>query len=166
MFERREDLQIMVDALVALCGPLNRGELLTREAIAGVLGVEPNTGHWGHCVRRARRRVERDRGIATWPVTNHGFRLLTTDEQINLLPRLRRRKAFRQIRRSQRSVAALPAGDLTLHQQVAKANQLAGLRRTEQALRSEIEAAEVMARPTETLPRARPIPRPERGAVA
>ena len=166
MFERRDEIQQMVDGLVALCGPLGRGELLTREAIQVVVGVEPNTAHWKHCVHQARRRLERERGIATWPVVGQGFRLLTVDEQIGLLPRLRRRKAFRQIRRSQQSVTALPAAELSLHQLVARANQLAGLRRTELAIKAEGKIKAAMARATETAPRARPIPPPDQESAA
>lgn len=156
----------MVDALVALCGPLDRGDLLTREAIRGVVGIEPNMAHWKHCVGRARRQVERERGIATWPVVGHGFRLLTADEQIDLLPRLRRRKALRQIRRSRRSVAALPIDGLSLHQQLTRAVQLSSLAQTERVIEAEARTAEVMARPTPTNPRARPIPRPGQEVAA
>ena len=160
MFEQREDLQQMVEALVGLSEPLKRGDLLTREAIQSVLLVEPNTAHWGHCVRRARRRIEHDRGIATWPVVGFGFRLLTENETLTMLPRKRRMKAIRQMRRSWASVAALPLQGLSQHQMIARAAQLASLKKTQDAIAEEMRVSEVMARSSETLPRARPIARP------
>lgn len=156
MFDAKEEIGEAVEAVYALTADLARGDVLTHAAVRAVLGVDPHTGPWGHVMRKVRRRLERDRGVATWPETTVGYKLLTAAEQLEL-PARRARRGLRQVRRGRASVDALPEKSLTLHQRRVRAFLSERGKEAERALRREIRAAGEALRPTPTLPR-RPAP--------
>lgn len=110
-----------VDTVYGLLTELGRGDVLAHDAIRAVLGVEPHEGRWDHVVGRARRRLLRENGIATWPEVTVGYRLLTVRETLTDLPARRVRKARSQVRRLRGEVCALPDGELSDHQLRRKA---------------------------------------------
>jgi Tat protein secretion system quality control protein TatD with DNase activity len=133
MFEPNETLTEYVDALFLVCKPLNRGDFLTHEAVTKIVGVQPHKEHYQYCVVRLKRRMEAEREISLWPEVGIGYRLLTKQEQLTMLPQARMRRAKRQIRRAQISIAAISDRHLTVHERryrAAKAESLAASQRT------------------------------------
>lgn len=154
MFATNEAIGGMVDALVLKCSKLNRGDVLTREAIGEVVGVPPNEAHWQHVVNRVRARVLDERKIAMWPVTTVGFRLLTVTEQAQELPGLRMKKARRQCRRAEVAVKALDGlAGLTMHQRRLRAASLESLGRLKKQISAEARSVALASRPTPVNPR-------------
>ena len=152
MISEKQVITDSVDAVYALMGDLNRGDILTHEAIQSVLGVAPHQGSWDHVVNRARRRLERERGISTWPAPTIGYELCTTARQLEI-PAIRTRRGMRQIRRARRSVNALPEKGLTVNQRRARIFMIERLKDTERTLRRELKGQQEQIRPTPTIPR-------------
>ncbi len=152
MFEKDPRIALMVEELHAVCAPLNRGDILTHGMIRPILGCEPHEDHWQHCVRLVLRRLEEERGIAYWPERTVGYRLLTEQEQLGFLVWKRLRKGNRQTRKLRRSVAALSANSLTLHQKQIQLFTLDMLKRKEAEAREELRDHQVAIRPTPLLP--------------
>lgn len=155
MIPSRDDITESVDAVYKLTVDLNRGDVLTHQAIRSVLNVEPHTGSWGHVMRKVRKRLQDERGIATWPETTVGYRLCTASEQLEL-PERRLRRAARQARRGRMSVEALPDRSLTLHQRRIKQFMTDRARESELRIKREARAMSAETKPTPVLPR-RPI---------
>ena len=165
MFDEKPENAECVEAIYAIAVKLKRGEILTHESIKGVLGIQPHEGPWDNIVNRVRRRLEREKGIATWPEPTVGYKLLSTTEQVTMLPLLRSKKAFRQLRRASKSVKALPDAGLSNHMRRAKMFAADRLKESEKSLRREIKAQKRQAQPTATIPR-RPLMQPAARADA
>ena len=82
MFEPNAEYRAMIDKLYDICEGLERGDVLTHDAIRGVLGVEPHEGRWQHCVDRVRKKLLDERGVDSWPDPTVGYRLMTAEEQL------------------------------------------------------------------------------------
>lgn len=154
MFESNEDIGNAVETIYKLSETLRRGDVLSHEQIQNVLGVRPHEGQWGQVMNRVRRRLERDRGIATWPVKNVGYELLTAARQLEL-PVWRLRKGRRQATRARKSVEALPEKGLTLNQRRARLFAIERTREAERSIRREIRSQSEELKPSQTLPRRR-----------
>jgi hypothetical protein len=154
MIESKAEITEMVERLYAACGTLDRGETLTHEEIRGATGLEPYEGSWQHVVGRTRRKLERERGIATWPEKGVGYRLLTKDEQAADLPRWRLKRAIRQANRGRKSVAALPDAGLSAHQRRVKAAQLDAMAAAGRELRAQARVQSILARRSPVAPKA------------
>jgi hypothetical protein len=154
VFEAKEEIAEMVNRLFAMARPLKRGEVIGHDAIREILGVEPHSGHWQHCMGKFRRRMEQERHISVWPVHTVGYKLCTVAEQLEL-PHIRMVRARRHIKRGMRSLDALPKSGLTLHQQKVRAAQSANLRKSHRELTSQIHQKVPIQRPAEVLPKAR-----------
>lgn len=153
MFEKDERIGLMIERLYAACEPLNRGDTLTHEMIRPILGCEPHEEHWPHCLRQVRKRLQREKAIATWPDRTVGYRLLTSEEQLTFLVKQRLKRAFRQQRRALQSVAVLPSSRLTMHQRQLQAFTLDMLKRSQASIRRELRSHEAAIRPSPVLPR-------------
>lgn len=152
MFESNEQIGGWVEAIYAICRDLNRGDVLTHAMVKGILDCEPHTGPWGHVVRKVRRRLQDERGIATWPEREVGYKLCTASEQL-ALPAERLRRGIRQVRRGRRSVEALPTRGLTMHQRMSQAFAAERSRDAERAMRAELRQLTREAAPAARLPR-------------
>lgn len=153
MFETNARIAQMVESLYGACVSLNRGDILTRETIAEIVQVEPNTAHWQYVVNRVRRRVERDRHISMMPVNEVGFQLLSIQEQIELA-QYRERRANRQLRRGERSLKALEGvKGMTVHQRRLRSVNLDGLRSARLKISEELRISAATGRATVALPR-------------
>lgn len=153
MYEEREDIARIVGALWEAFATLRRGDVMPNAEIEAIVGVPPNVHPWQHCMDRVRRRLLDERQIATLWVPGVGCKLLRPDEQLDMSVR-RRRKASRQIARGIREVRALPESMLTLAQQFQRVARLDALRREHRELKAQQKVDAVLARPSETLPRA------------
>jgi len=130
MFEVNPEVAEAVEAVYLLASTLGRGDVLAHSAISKELGLGPHEGYWGRVVSKVRRRLQEERGIATWPVPMVGYRLLTREEQLQL-PEWRMRRGLRQVRRGRGSLLALPEKGLTLHQRRSRMFMLDRMKETE-----------------------------------
>jgi hypothetical protein len=160
VFEPIDAITRQVEAVYELFGQCIRGDVVPHYQIRAILGVEPHEGRWDHVVNRVRARVQDERGIATWPETTVGYRLLTANEQVEDLPRWRLKKAARQACKARRSVEALPDANLSDHQRRVKRAQIEALRKATSEVRKQMRIQEVVAR------RPQVNPRPQRFARA
>jgi hypothetical protein len=152
MFDVKAEITELVDTLYAVTENLDRGEILTHDVIAEVLGLMPHEGSWGHVVGKVRRRLRRERGIATWFVRGIGYKLLTKHEQC-LAPLWHERKAIRSKRRGIVDLSCLSEEGLTLHQRRFRSVTLEQLIESERAACRELNAQEKLLRPVPVLPR-------------
>ena len=97
-------------------------------------------------MNRVRRRLQNERGIATWPQKNVGYQLLTVRQTIEDLPKWRHQRAMRQEKRGLKSVRALPDDDLTPHQRRAKQFQIDAIRQANAEIRAWAAKAVAAAR--------------------
>lgn len=155
MFDEKPEITEAVDHVYSFMATLRRGDILTHEQVAGLIGGRPHEGSWDHIVGRARKRLEAENGIATWYVYGVGYRLLTRAEQLEL-PQWRLRKGIRQIRKARKSLTALPEAGLTVNQRRVRAAMLERLAETELANRRELAGQTRLTRPNFVLPR-RPL---------
>jgi hypothetical protein len=151
-FQPTEEVTRKVDAVYALLAGLSRGQVLGHEAIQEVLGVPPHTGSWSWVMRKARRRLEDEKGVAVWPDYTVGYRLCTVAEQLQL-PGRRLRRAVRQVRRGRRSVEALPFRGLTPHQRRSQLFLAERSLDVERSLQRELRTQAESLRSTPTVPR-------------
>lgn len=157
MFDRIDEIAAKVDEVSALFNEHDRGDVVTHEAIGAILGLGPHEGRWDHVVNRVRGRVQRERGIATWPEPTVGYRLLTVKEQVEDLPRWRLKRAARQARRAKRSIEALPDAGLSMHQRRVKEAQIEALKLATSEVRRQQRVMEVLVRRPQANPRPRPF---------
>lgn len=153
MFEADERTASMCERLWLACEPLGQGDVLTHEVVRSILGCERHTEHWPHCVGKVRKRLEKERGIATWPEHAVGYRLLTDSETLEFLPYKRAMKALRQYRKVRRSVEALPDASLTEYQRRHRLFVIEQAREAERSIRRDLKEQEAVIRPTPVLPR-------------
>jgi hypothetical protein len=155
MFESKKEIVKAIEAVYAVTERLKRGDILTHEQIGKVLGLQPHEGRWDHIVGRVRRRLEVERGIATWPAHNEGYELLTVARQLEL-PSWRMRRVMRHLRKSRRSTEALPTKGLTNHQARLRLFMLDGVKGAQRDMRRSARALHQHLKPTGTMPR-RPV---------
>lgn len=148
MFQTDEDIQSAIATLYGRIADLERGDVLAHAVVREVVGCRPHEGSYDHVVKMVRQRLEKERGIATWPVTDVGYRLLTVDEQLTMLPRKRLRKSLRQVQRAKHSVQRLPDKGLSLHDRRRKAFDMEFLKAAESDGRRELRAMDAGPRPT------------------
>jgi hypothetical protein len=156
MFDAVNEIIKFIDTLYGIAEGLDRGQILTHEQIREVLGVAPHEGRWDYIMSGVRRRIERERGIATWPVVNVGYELLTNEKQLEL-PRWRFKRGIRQIRRGRKSLEALPEDGLTVNQRRVRHLMIEYITEAEQTVKERSRAHESLLKPSFTQPR-QPVP--------
>ncbi len=152
MIEAKPEIRDAVDALYGVASSLKRGEILTHEAIGETIGLQPYEGRWALIVARVRNRLESVDGIATWPVNGVGFELLTPARQLEI-PRYRLKRAIKQVRKSKRSVSALPEKGLSFSQRRIREAILERLPDAERNLRAEFRVMAQLTKPSPTVAR-------------
>lgn len=151
-FSPNEAISRYVDALVRACRGLDRNDILPHATVREILGVEPHCDHWQTCMRKLKRRLEDERGISLWPERGIGYKLLTKDEQVTMLPLARARRARRQLHLARRSVESLPDRGLSIHQMRLKQGQLESLRLGQRQMAAHVRRMDALFRPIEARP--------------
>lgn len=104
-----------VEAVWESIGAYHKGTTVPWGTIEVAMGRHRDQlGGWT-IVRRIRRRLLRDRQIASLPDPTVGLRLLTDMEAASEIPELRQKKARRQINRGLRETDAVDTSQLTRH---------------------------------------------------
>lgn len=152
MIDPKPEIAEKVDELYAVVATMGRGDVLTEEAIAAVIGPIQRTRRWNHIIRRALARLERERGIAYWYRQDIGYELLTRSDQLKL-PEWRLKKGMRQIARAKRSVKALPEQGLSDHQRRVRAVTIERMAEIESSLKAQRNEHQALFRPAHVVPR-------------
>jgi predicted amidophosphoribosyltransferase len=152
-FVPSESLAQHVANLFEACSSLDRGDVLLHTTTSEVLGVAPYEGHWKSCIEKLKRRMEDERGITIWHQNGVGYRLLTRNEQLTVVPRHRMRKARRQYAKAQRSIDALADPELSAHQRLVKQRQEESLRNGLAVIEADLRRQAAILRPVEGRPR-------------
>lgn len=104
-----------VDAVWELLGAYHKGTTVPWSAVESAMRrTREDRGGWT-IIRRLRRRLLRDRQIASLPDPTVGLRLLTDMDAAREIPELRQKKARRQINRGLRETDAVDTSQLTRH---------------------------------------------------
>jgi hypothetical protein len=119
MIDKKYDAEI--DAVLDAVAVFPKGTTVPWAVIESAMGRHRDeTGGWT-IIRRARRRLLRDRQVACLPDPTVGLRLLSDMEAATEIPELRQKKAKRQIARGLRETDAIDTSQLTKHASVALA---------------------------------------------
>lgn len=152
-FREREEIREAVEALIAATESKERGDILTHDEIKAVTGLDPYQVPLPQIMKKFRRHTEEERGIALWPEHTVGFKYLSKQEQLEMLPAQRLNRATRQVRRARKSVNAIPVVGLTAHQRRVRLFQSQALQAAEHEMRSRRGKQSAFLKGTATLPR-------------
>lgn len=152
MREKIEEITKATDALYQMSLNHERGSVILWPQIEAISGSRKD-GRARHIINKWRRRLERDRDIVTLCADQIGVRFLTHSETAVEIPRLRQRKAYRQVRRAIKQTATVDVARLSAHERrmlAAQRENMAIQRR--ELFRSQRDLANGIA-PTEGNPR-------------
>ncbi len=152
MFEASPEIDRMVARIYALTEEMDRGDTLTRETIQKIVGSEPNCGPWQHVMNKVRRNLMANRGITMLVDRGFGYRMLTHQETLTVVPERRLRRAGRQIRRGRKELGCLPNKELSVHRRNVKAMMLAALENAAKEVRRNLKRHQAEAKRTEVNP--------------
>lgn len=145
------------DQLMSLAGNYDRGQVIAWEEIELIAG-DRRENRGKHIIKKWRNRLEQEREIVTLAADNVGIRLLTHLETAREIPRLRQRRAYRQIRRGIKQTQTVDVSQLRDHDRrllVAQQQNMADSRR--ELFRSQKQLSEGL-KATETNPRRVAVP--------
>lgn len=154
MFEPNEENDVKVDGLIALFREHERGDVVSHGAITRVIEIDRwrQRDEYYKVVRRTRNRLRDEDGIWSRPETSVGFRLLTEQETLVDEPRMRARRARRQINLGQRAAIKLDEDKLTPLQRRLRDAVIADAAEKKRMLASREEQAARAARTHQGLP--------------
>ena len=155
MFGENEAITTAAKAIFSFAANLGRGDVLKFDDIERISGFEryDREGKWNSLIRKIRQMVLNERDIALRPIITIGYKFCTKDEQLKWCARQRQRRAIRQLNRGVREVGALPANELSVHQQQLKAITVQNLIAERRSVKRGIRSQRNEIKRTETLPR-------------
>lgn len=119
-----------------------RGQVCPWSAVEKAAGFERGTTHWTAFRVRLDRAVMRTRGVTLWAVPGVGLQLLDVADTLRVVPKKRNARARRQYTKTIRSLAAIPARELTDRQQIERATTVDSVK---EARRKTLEAGRTLA---------------------
>lgn len=141
------------DELMTLAGRFDRGQIIPWHDVEAIAG-DRRDNRGKHIITKWRKRLEQEREIVTLAADGVGVRLLTHRETATEIPRIRQRKAYRQIRRGIKQTQTVDPSQLSDHERkllVAQQHNMTEARR--ELFRSQRQLRDGFT-PTETRPRA------------
>jgi hypothetical protein len=151
MFDTKEENAKAVDALYSASADLVRGDVLQWAVVESTTGLTRESHRLWHVVRRFRKRLRKERGIACRPITNVGLRLLTESEQVRRCSEDRHRKMFRQSTIAMREIEAVVGENLSLVDRRLRLFSMDRLREERKQIRSAVKQIATV-RKSETMP--------------
>lgn len=146
MIEKKYDEQ--VEAVWGVAGSYQKGTTVPWAVIEQAMGRHrDDRGGWT-IVRRVRRRLLADRQIATLADVTVGLRLLTDMEAATEIPKMRQRRARRQINRGLRETDGVDRSQLTNHAAVSLALARRHMKAERLAISRATREVESLTRPT------------------
>lgn len=153
MIEEKEEHREALDSLIAAAASLGRGDVITHELISEAIGFDPRDEKpYYYIVKRWRKHMLDEHKIATWPIKDLGWKLMTFQEQAEQYPRLRAKKAGRQVRMGRDALNAMDDADLAPHVRALKHANLAILKEAQKTLRAKQKLQEAFNRPQQRQP--------------
>jgi len=155
MKETIAEVTVAVDSLMQLADSYERGQVIAWCDIERIAG-DRTEFRSRHIINKWRKRMEQERDIVTLGAPMVGIRLLTHLETAREIPRLRQRKAYKQLRRAIKQTATVDTSRLSDHERrllVAQQHNMAETRK--ELFRSQRQLAEGI-KATETNPRRKP----------
>lgn len=135
MFEETKFHPRAENALFEAARVKERSDVISFEEIEQATGVNRDDPRYSQLIKRFRRRMRKERGIAMRPVIDVGFRLLTSSEQVNQNDRWR--KVSRQTYRAAQEIEAVDDTELSVTDRRVRIMQLERLAEARsQSLRS------------------------------
>ena len=154
MKEAIDEVTAAVDALLELSNRYERGQVVPWHEVEAIAG-DRRENRPKHIIGKWRRRLEKEREQVTLCADTVGVRLLTHKETATEIPRLRQRRAYKQIRRALRQVATVDDARLSDHERRLLASQRTNMAAQRKELfRSQKQLAQGLT-VTETNPRRR-----------
>lgn len=154
VFTTNERLQEVANAILAHADTLSRGDTLLYADMERLSGLRRYISpQWSALVRKVKRALLRDRKIALLPIRSVGYRFCLPEEQVNVIADMRLKKSSRQLTRTISEVGAVPASELTVHQQRTQTFRVDSTKQVRSALRRASKDQKNAASPTPTLPR-------------
>ena len=152
MFKEREDDEEPVHRLKEMFRGTPAGTVVPWEEIDPLTAAEHGTRDWQRRIKKVRKWLLRERRVVTVAVPGQGLKVLTDRENVQIIPTYRTKRAFRQIGKGQREVAAADPSRLSLAERnVLHANRQ-NMARQRADLRKSRKEIERILRPTETIP--------------
>lgn len=121
MFDKKYDEQ--VNALFHRFASRNRGSVIAWAEIELAMGRGRNEEGGWPIINRFRRRLLRDLQVVTLARDSVGVRLLTNEEAAVEIPRLRQKRAYRQVNRGLKETAAINHAELSDRQRLVLVRQ-------------------------------------------
>jgi hypothetical protein len=143
---KSEKVANAVEAILQAASEYNRGDVITHDTLEAVGGIERGGTHWGTIIVKVKRRLQNERGITLWSVPSVGYRLCTAREQINECVDRRSKRALRQLNKGAGHLEAVPAEELTPHDQIVRAKRMDAQRLTMQRLRQQRKISSIFSR--------------------
>lgn len=147
-FEADPTITAAVEAVLAVVG--ERGSVLLHADIARASGCDPYTGSWATIVKKVRKRLETERLQPTWPETGIGYRLLTHQEAVMIIPQKRQQRMYWQAGRALKEMQTADPSQLSMTERRLLASQLDRLAMERKNLRA---AQKELLQASQTLPR-------------
>lgn len=140
-----------VDAVWEAIGAFHKGTTVPWSLVESAMGRHrDDLGGWT-IVRRVRRRLLRDRHITSLADPTVGIRLLTDMQAASEIPKLRQKKAKRQISRGLRETDAVDTAQLTRHAAVSLAIARRHMKAERLAISRSTRELESLTRPTRSV---------------
>lgn len=147
-FAEKEAIRQGVRKTLDVLAGFRRGQTAPWVAIESAAGISRYSTHWAAFFKRLRRDFLRNTGICLWPVPTVGMRLLTVQEQLTTRAAARRRKAFRQMRKDECELAAVPDKDMTARQRLLRSNQMAAAKEGKREVLRQLRVAHILSKPS------------------
>lgn len=152
MREKVDAIAEAVDSLMVLADQYRRGQCVPWDEIETIAGNRKENRPKA-IITKWRKRLEREREIVTLAADNVGIRLLTHKETAAEIPRIRQRKAYKQIRRALKQTSLVDGDKLSDHERRLLASQRSNMAEQRRELfRSQKQLREKQVA-TETNPR-------------
>lgn len=156
MKEPIDEVTAAVEALMTLSVQYERGQVVPWHEVEKIAG-DRRENRPRHIIGKWRKRLEKEREQVTLCADTVGVRLLTHKETATEIPKLRQRRAYKQIRRGLRQVATVDDARLSDHERRLLAAQRVNMANQRRELfRSQKQASEGL-KVTETNPRRRAV---------
>lgn len=146
MFEAKDEITDAVNRVAELMAGSNRGDTIGWGAIEQTAGFARYTQHWAQFLKRLRKKLLVERGIRLTAVVSVGLHLCTAEEQLKGVDRQRR--ALRQMGRHANELQAIPASELSVHQQADRARRVDQVKKGRRAVLYSLRVSHQLTRAT------------------
>lgn len=152
MFQPNEEKSQKLRDLLDFASKFKRGDTLTYVDIAHVTGVYRDCAGWSSLIYKFKKELERERGIVLLNEHDVGYRLCTTEEQLQVYPRKKQKSSIRRQKEGMSAVEALDEPDMSLAQKQYRALSLRNMAEDIRSIKNHIKQLDRFLRKSDTLP--------------